>query len=54
MADSQSTARSAKRARTDDTSVDVHSAEASAPAEQQNGDATAPSEQQAATDLFGM
>lgn len=36
-----------------DTSVDVHSAEASAPAEQHTGEAAAPSQQKQAQELFG-
>lgn len=44
---------SAKRAKTDDTSVDVHGAEASASAEQQTNDATGPSQQQHASKVFG-
>ena len=39
--------------RAGDTSVDVHSAEASAPAEQHTGEAAAPSQQTQAQDLFG-
>ena len=43
----------AKRARTGDTSVDVHGAEASASAEQQTNDAAGPSQQQHASRTFG-
>jgi hypothetical protein len=43
----------AKRARTDDTSIDVHGAEASASAEQQTNDAAGPSQQQHASRTFG-
>lgn len=43
----------AKRARTDDTSVDVHGAEASASAEQQTDGTAGPSQQQHASRTFG-
>ena len=46
--------RVAKKAKRGDTSVDVHSAEASAPAEQQTEEAAAPSQQAYAEELFGM
>lgn len=45
--------RVAKRAKTGDTSVDVHSAEASAPAEQHTEEASASSQQAYAQELFG-
>ena len=53
MVDTTDQAPSAKKARTSDTSVDVHSQEATAPAEQQTAEAAAPSQQKAAQDLFG-
>lgn len=46
-------APSAKRPRTGDTSLDVHSLQATAPAEQQTSDAAGPSQQSAAQDMFG-
>lgn len=44
---------SAKKARTDGTSVNIHAAEASASAEQQTNDAAGPSQQQRASEIFG-
>ncbi len=53
MVDLEDARPSAKRARTDDTSVNVHGAEASASAEQQTNDAAGPSQQQYASETFG-
>ena len=52
MAESESLMPDAKKAKTD-TSVDVHTAEASAPAEQQLEDATGPSQQSQVQRMFG-
>ena len=53
MVDLKDTRPSAKRARTDDTSVNVHGAEASASAEQQTNEAAGPSQQQHTSETFG-
>lgn len=53
MADMDNTMPSVKRARISDTSVSVHGAEASAPAEQQTNGAAASSQQRAVQDIFG-
>ena len=54
MVDEDIVLPSTKKAQKNDTSVDVHGAEASAPSEQQTGEAAAPSQQENAQIMFGV